>query len=164
MKRFTLLLGFTILTVAVSLAQEESPARHVLKTNPILTSLGWINVQYENVMNEKSSFIFMGDLIATDLFDDFGGVGLGIGYRRYFTYKKMAVPEGFYIQPQLRVLFASGGDEDGFGGVVGFEIGYQWLWSSGFTLDLGLGPGRYFGDDFDGGVAPIGTLSVGYAW
>ena len=164
MKRLFLVVGLTLAAYSWLSSQESNFNGHVLKTNPILTSLGWINGQYENILNEKSSFLIMGDIIATDLFDEFGGVGLGVGYRRYFTYKKKPVPAGFYIQPQIRTLFATDGDDQGFGGVIGFELGYQWMWSSGFVLDLGLGPGFYFGEEFDGGTAPTGTLSIGYAW
>jgi len=46
------------------------------------------------------------------------------------------------------------------------------VWSSGFVLDLGIGPqytvlsGEYedIGFDSDGGILPSATLAIGYAW
>jgi hypothetical protein len=157
----SLLLIIALMTFGLHLdAQiEDRPEKNIIKTNPILTSLGWINVGYEHVLNDKASILFFGDIIATELSDDFFGIGMGMGYRYYFTHKRKAVPAGFYIQPQIRGLLGDGE----YIGVFGFELGYQWAWSSGFVLDLGLGRGVYFSDG-DASSGPVGTLSIGYAW
>lgn len=141
-------------------AQESPPIKHVLKTNAILTALGWLNVSYETPVSEKATFQISADLIFSDILETESAVGLGLGYRRYFTYKKKAIPEGFYIQPQLKTLFAG---DDGFLGILGFELGYQWIWSSGFTMDLGLGPSIILGEEVDG-IVPSATWTIGYAW
>ena len=52
---------------------------------------------------------------------------------------------------------------------IGADLGYQWVWDSGFVLDIGLGPNYYIGlgdsvvGDFDG-ILPRFILAVGYAW
>ena len=151
------ILGFTSSMVNAQI--EDRPEKHVLKTNPILTAFGWLNVGYEHVLNEKASLLFFGDLVANEILDDFFGVGIGMGYRFYFTHKRKAVPAGFYIQPQIRGLVGDGE----YVGAVGFELGYQWVWNSGFVLDLGLGRSVYFTDG-DGTSGPAGTIAIGYAW
>lgn len=99
--------------------------------------------------------------------------GLGLGYRYYITHAKKEVPNGFYVNPQASFAFGSIKDTDGtsysatnFG--IGAELGYQWVWSSGFTLDLGIGPMYNFVSSDSGsaanGFAPSMTLAIGYAF
>lgn len=102
--------------------------------------------------------------------------GLGAGYRYYFTHAKKQVPSGFYVTPEAAFSFGSVKNNDGtrssistFG--IGAEIGYQWVWSSGFTLDLGIGPMYQFVSgnntgtfERTNGILPVGTIAVGFAF
>ncbi|MGC3979404.1 MAG: DUF3575 domain-containing protein [Paludibacteraceae bacterium] len=102
--------------------------------------------------------------------------GVGAGYRYYFTYAKKQVPSGFYVTPEAFFSFANVKDDADenytatfFG--IGAEIGYQWVWASGFTLDLGIGPMYTIisGNENSGiqkttGIAPAATIAIGFAF
>ena len=53
---------------------------------------------------------------------------------------------------------------------LGAEIGYQWVWDSGFTIDLGIGPMynivKTNSSSFEklGFLLPSATLGVGFAF
>jgi hypothetical protein len=99
--------------------------------------------------------------------------GIGAGYRYYFTHEKKIVPTGFYVNPQLSLGFGSVESDTNITTFsIGAELGYQWAWESGFTLDLGIGPnytiisGEVDDDDFDttNGILPSATLAIGFAF
>lgn len=147
----------------------------VIKTNPLGLAFGNFNVTYERVMNEKSSINIFGNYFYGFAGLDVAAFGVGAGYRFFFTHKKKPVPAGFYVQPQVGFSFGSVTDDfdDDYSYStigIGAEIGYQWVWDSGFVLDLGIGPQYtiYSGDGdsvFDGnGVLPSATLAIGYAF
>ena len=51
----------------------------------------------------------------------------------------------------------------------GAELGYQWVWESGFVLDLGIGPMYTIAKGGDSessidGIMPSATLAIGYAF
>ncbi|MDX1684529.1 MAG: DUF3575 domain-containing protein [Saprospiraceae bacterium] len=155
--------------------QEENEAfKHLIKTNPFATSVGLINTTYEMRASEKSSLLFRLDFMLGDFFDLTNGIGGGIGYRYYFTFKKRMVPEGFYIQPLVYGFLSLEEAEDDFYeyeaedfGLVGFQLGYQWIWNSGFSVDLGIGPGYRFPEDEYSDfstINPVFSAMIGYAW
>lgn len=151
--------------------------KNLVKTNPLTLAFGSFNATYERVLNPSSSVLFKGHYMFEFMGEDVSLGGLGIGYRYYVTHVKKAVPGGFYAQPQLTMLLGStqGYYEYGYGYerdkmssfAIGAELGYQWCWSSGFTLDLGLGPSyRWMTTDGEtvSGIIPSATVSIGFAF
>lgn len=144
---------------------------NLIKTNPIGLALGNFNVTYEKVLNTSSSVLFKGQYMFKLLGLDVNLGGVGVGYRYYITHLKKEVPTGFYVNPQASFSFGSTSDfgesysATSFG--IGAEIGYQWVWSSGFTLDLGLGPSYNVVSSkgvSGNGIIPSATLAIGYAF
>ena len=145
---------------------------NIIKTNPITFAFGNFNATYEKVINSSSSLIFKGQYMYKLLGLDVNLGGLGLGYRYYFTHLKKEVPTGFYINPQASFSFGSAKVDNSSKESLsilglGAEIGYQFVWSSGFTLDLGIGP-MYSIASSNGlsasGLLPSATLSIGYAF
>ncbi len=150
-----------------------SAQNNIIKTNPIGLAFGNFNVTYERVLNSSSSFLVKGNYMYKLLGADVSLAGLGLGYRYYITHAKKEIPTGFYVNPQLAFAFGNIKDSNGtsysatnFG--IGAELGYQWVWSSGFTLDLGIGPMYNIvssdSSDTANGIAPAITLAIGYAF
>ena len=160
----------------------SSAQTNIIKTNPMTFAFGNFNATYEKVLNSSSSLVFKGQysynlFLMDEIYqllgiDDVKSGGVGLGYRYYFTHLKKEVPTGFYINPQASFSFGSakvdnGTKESMSTTALGAEIGYQWVWSSGFTLDLGIGPMQNF-VSINGvsasGLLPSATLSIGYAF
>ena len=157
MKKFLILVAF------IAFGMNANAQSATLKTSPGALAFGIANACYEKVISDNASF----QLSASAFFGigDFTGTafGVGAGYRMYVTKKE--APRGFYIMPKAGATFGSGASAIS----VGADLGYQWVWDSGFVLDIGLGP-QYFiglGDDtateFDG-IIPSVILAVGYAF
>ncbi len=163
--------------------------KHVIKTNPIALAFGSFNATYEKVLDSKSSVLISGNYMFKFFGVDVKAGGVGLGYRYYFTHAKKDVPTGFYVNPETAFSFGSVNvkTEDASASAsfaslgLGAEIGYQWAWSSGFALDLGIGPmyrfilgntkaegenGTQESNAFGrtGGIAPAFTLAIGYAF
>jgi len=88
---------------------------------------------------------------------------------------KKPVPGGFYLNPQASISIGTvknDADESYSATIISFgaELGYQWVWESGFVLDLGIGPSYTIGkgetsEDADlEGILPSATLAIGYAF
>jgi hypothetical protein len=163
--------------MVMALAMTANAQDNVIKTNPIGLAFGNFNVTYERVLNDKSSVLgsanFRFGLFGIDVFN----FGLGAGYRYYFTHANKDVPTGFYVNPQAGFGFGSVTEEDvvdnsftTFG--IGAELGYQWAWTSGFVLDLGIGPNYTVisgdvddvGFDSTSGILPSVTIAIGFAF
>ena len=155
---------------------------NIIKTNPIGFAYGNFNATYEKVLNSSSSLVFKGKynynlFLMDEIYkviglEDVKSGGVGLGYRYYFTHLKKEVPTGFYINPQASFSFGSAKVDNSSKESLsilglGAEIGYQFVWSSGFTLDLGIGP-MYSIASSNGlsasGLLPSATLSIGYAF
>ena len=147
---------------------------NVIKTNPLGLAFGSFNATYERVFGTTSSLLVRGQYMYKLLGVDVNLAGAGLGYRYYFTHAKKPVPGGFYINPQVAFSFGkitNDMDEKYSATTIGFgaEIGYQWVWESGFVLDLGIGPmytiasGGDSEDSIDG-IMPSATLAIGYAF
>lgn len=162
---FTVIALFGFITIASAQTQ-------LIKTNPLGLAFGNFNVTYERVLNEKSTINLSANYQYRLFGVDVNSFGVGAGWRYFFTYAKKDVPAGFYLQPQANVTFGNVDDFNYTAIGIGAEIGYQWVWDSGFVLDLGLGPqytiltGSYedIGFDSEGGILPAATLAIGYAW
>ena len=160
--------------VFIALAFGINAQNNVIKTNPIGLAFGNFNATYERVLGTSASIILKGQYMYKLLGEEVNLAGAGLGFRYYFTHAKKPVPGGFYINPQVAFAFGSVTDEDDFEYsaktiAFGAEIGYQWVWESGFVLDLGIGPMYTIvkadgsENDFDG-IMPNATLAIGYAF
>jgi Protein of unknown function (DUF3575) len=164
----------------------EGGPQNVIKVNPLGLIFGAANVAYERALNEKSSIViapsFGGFKLGGFKYSQFG---LGAEYRFYLSKTKTA-PEGFYAAPGLGFttgktkvedFFGSGSEPEAkftsFGGKV--VIGNQWIFNSGFTIDLngGISYQSFSYKDnentlFTGlkgnGIFPSLAFSIGYAF
>lgn len=152
--------------------QAQNDQRNIIKTNPLTLAFGNLNFTYERVLNNDQSSVLIYANYLYQLFGvDINTGGIGLGYRYYLTHEKKDVPTGLYVNP--KVAYSGGNlDESKFSlTTMGAEVGYQWAWDSGVTLDLGVGPsyailGNKDDIDFDNGsgVIPSGTLALGFAF
>lgn len=147
---------------------------NIIKTNPFGMAFGNINLIYERLLNNYSSILVKGQYGYNIMGTSISAFGCAVDYRYYFTHAKKAVPSGFYINPEI--MFQGGmvdleNDKNSlyrFG--LGAEIGYQWVWDSGFTIDLGIGPMynivKTNSSSFEklGFPLPSATLGVGFAF
>lgn len=156
--RKNLIIVFALFCVLAVNAQEF---KHVIKVSPFGLLFGQISGTYEKVLTENSSFL----VNLNYLNRDFLGVktksfGAGIGYRHYLQHDKLA-PIGFYLSPEASYSNFSI-DQDvinasSFGvGVVG---GYQWVWSSGFSLDLNIGAQYAFSNNTNVNNVNLGSFN-----
>ncbi len=161
--------------VFVGFAFSLNAQTNVLKTNPLGLAFGNFNATYERVLGTSSSILFRGQYMYRFLGVKVNMGGVGLGYRYYITHAKKPVPGGFYVNPQAALSFGSVYDDNDVatsGSTIGIgaELGYQWVWESGFVLDLGIGPMYTFvnSDDADlegdSGFLPTATLAIGYAF
>ncbi len=167
---------FISLVVVVACFTVNAQQKNVVKTNPISLAFGSFNASYERVLNSSSSVVVSGNYMYKLFGSEVTAGGLGAAYRYYFTHAKKAVPAGFYIAPEASFSFGSvkynNQDSAGFSSFgIGAEVGYQWVWSSGFTLDLGIGPMYRFikGSNTSSfsktkGILPTATFGIGYAF
>lgn len=157
MKKLLMLIAFVAMGLG---AQAQSSA---IKTSPGALAFGVFNACYEKVISDKASVQFSGSAFfgVGDL--DGTAFGVGAGYRMYIT--KKDAPRGFYAMPKAGANFGTGASAVS----LAVDLGYQWVWDSGFVLDVALGPQYYIGlgDDvistFDG-IVPSIILAVGYAF
>jgi len=163
MKKLLLLLAF----VAGSFAMNAQSS--VIKANPIGLAFGAFNACYEKVISDKSSVVLSGSFFSGGIGDvDVTSFGAGAGYRFYITKKE--APRGFYAQPT--VGFGSGSesltDVSYLQLGIGVDLGYQWVWESGFALDLGIGPNYriVLSDEASvgNGIGPSAVVAIGYAF
>jgi hypothetical protein len=136
---------FTVLVITLSSkAQDGDIKANVIKVNPLGLLIGQASIAFEHAINEKSSFLiaptFGGFNFGGVKYTQFGG---GAEYRFYLS-KSAEAPKGFYAAPG--VGFNSGsvkvdnGDKTNFTSfAVKGIIGNQWIFGSGFVLDLNGG-------------------------
>ncbi len=168
-----LLISFALFTLFFGVKAQTN----VITTNPIGLAFGNFNANYEKVLNSSSSLVFRGSYMYSLFGTEVSLGGLGFGYRYYFTHAKKEVPGGFYVNPLATYAVGSvKGDDNSRTGIstfaLGAEIGYQWVWQSGFALNLGLGPMYTFVSGFNNnqntnlanGFVPGMTLAIGYAF
>ncbi len=160
--------------VFVAFAFTMNAQSNVIKTNPLGLAFGSFNATYERVFGTSSSLLVRGQYMYKLLGVDVSLTGAGLGYRYYFTHTKKPVPGGFYINPQAAFSFGKVNDDtegNYTASTIGFgaELGYQWVWDSGFVLDLGIGPMYTIAKGGDSensldGIVPSATLAIGYAF
>lgn len=175
MKKLFFLLTVTICTVNVFAQDGAKP--NVIKANPLGLLFGSANVSYERAFGEKSAIqinaAFGGLSVGGVKYTNIGG---GVDYKYYVSNSKTA-PEGFYVSPgvgfySVKVKEVGGTSVSGSGAIVKAVVGNQWIWNSGFTLDLFGGINYYAGGKIKGnggaeyakfnGVLPALGVSLGY--
>ena len=114
---------------------------NIIKANPLSLIGGTDLISFERKIGDKTSLLLglgAGSFkIGDERYSSFGGE---IQYRYYFT----EALRGFYAGSQLgysagKVKLSSSNKID-FGALeIGGKGGYQWVWGSGFSLDLNLG-------------------------
>jgi len=182
MKKLVLLVAVTVFAFGNVNAQEN-----VVKVNPLALLGGTDLVSYERAFGDNSSGIVSGAIGGFN----FGGIkyksfGAGLQYRYYFD----EVLNGFYGgaivsfqngTTEFEDLLGEGDSDDEFdftalGG--GVKAGYQWLFDSGFTIDVNLGASYKsfdydFGENSDpttealfkgSGVLPTFGFGIGYGF
>jgi Protein of unknown function (DUF3575) len=176
-----IILSAAILAVSFgAMAQKKSDSeyKNVVKVNPLGLLFGAANVSYEHVLSEKSAI--QGNVQFGGL--SFGGVkytslGAGADYKFYLSNTKEA-PKGFYAAPGVGFNYTSVTDGtnkySGTGATIRGIVGNQWVWESGFALDLFGGVNYYLGGEIKGagsttygkfsGILPTIGVSLGYAF
>ncbi|MGN6803378.1 MAG: DUF3575 domain-containing protein [Ginsengibacter sp.] len=174
------ILSFSLILFSAMVFAQSDVKPNVIKVNPLGALVGSANLGYEHALNEKSSIV----LLPTVGFLKSGGLkyssfGLGAEYRIYFT---GTAPRGTYVAPGISAYFGTAKFNDSstdnaktnisaFAGKA--IIGHQWIWKSGFVLDLngGIQYIKYNFKDKSGdfanavafsGVLPALSVSIGY--
>ncbi len=148
--KFIYIIVLLTLTLPLNYAQ-----KNVIKGNPIAFASGIFNAEWEKAMNTKSSLSIGAGLA---IINDLNGFLLSGSYRYYITNRKKQIPEGLYVGADA--IFLAGFDDESLL-LSGMNVGYQWIWESGFTMDLGIGPHYAFFGDFSGTI-PYPTFTIGY--
>lgn len=175
MKKITL---FACLLVSgLTLAQEKTieetsefpqdvNKKHEIKINTLtLLAAKWIDVSYESLIDEESSF-GVSVTLNTDTKETDLKYSLTPYYRRYFSGK---FARGFFVEgfgmlfsAKDRGFFGSGSNQFESGFAMGVSVGGKFVSKKGFTTELLLGVGRNLTDsDYNETVGRIG-ISVGY--
>jgi hypothetical protein len=176
-----LIFSAAILLFSTAIFAQSDVQPNVVKINPLGAFFGSANLGFEHALNEKSSVV----ILPSFGFLKSGGFkyttfGIGAEYRFYFT---GTAPEGTYVAPGASAQFGTAKVEDGEGGdasktnISGFAakavIGHQWIWNSGFVLDLNGGiqylnfnfkdkTGDFAGQNALSGILPTLNVSIGY--
>lgn len=158
MKKFLLLIGFAVTTMATANAQ-------VLKINILSPIVKTLNVQYEQVISASSSFqlgaFYTG---ASSSGTTFKGFGITPEYRFYLS--ESEAPQGVYVAPFVRyqnfTLTEDSSSSEGTLSTVGggLILGKQWVFKERVVLDIFIGPAYSSGsvkvksgtDSFDTGA------------
>jgi hypothetical protein len=164
MKR-VLLTGIIALTAIAATAQKsggDDVKKNVIKVNPLGALFGSASVSFERAINENSSvqanLSFGGLNVGGVKYTNFGG---GLDYKFYLS-KSGSAPKGFYASPgvgfySVKIKETGGTSVSNTSFIGKGVIGNQWIWDSGFSLDL------FGGINFYGGGKIKGTGGVEYA-
>lgn len=182
MRKITLVLAFVAATIAVN--AQSDVRNNAIKLNPLSLAFLTGNVSYERAVSANQSVqlgVFYSGFSLSGL--QYSGLGITPEYRFYIAGKKEAL-NGVYVAPFARYQNFSLKDKESddkatyssVGG--GAIIGWQKMWSSGFTLDLFAGPAYNSGkvkadeaseDQFDvkAGISGFGFrtgLTIGFGF
>ncbi|MCG8306241.1 MAG: DUF3575 domain-containing protein [Cytophagales bacterium] len=167
MKKTTLISVLTLFIALGANAQAELP--NVMKINPISLAFGNFNLSYQRALSDASAIQIGANYWYNILGTEVSGVGLRGAYQFFITNRAQPAPEGFYIGPQMSInsVNVQETDEKVTAVGIGLMLGYQWVWKSGVTLDLGAGPMYQFAnesstDESVEGFLPNITIAVGY--
>lgn len=158
------ILFFVLLSCTFSLAHAQ---KNIVKVNPIGIIFGVFNAEYEHAFTEKSSFTIGASYLNWKNVN-VTAVGADLGYRFYFS-KTTAAPEGMFLSPFISLgnYKYTDTNETAFAVGYGGRAGYQWIWDSGFALDLYFGYGyqnvKFTSKTISGGLPQLG-IALGYAF
>lgn len=167
MKKTTLTFAIMFIIAFSATAQADLP--NIFKINPISLAFGNFNLSYQRALSDASAIQIGANYWYRILGQEVSGVGVRGGYQFFLTNKAKPSPEGFYIGPQVAYNSLKDKESDekvtAFG--IGLMLGYQWVWDSGITLDLGAGPMYQFADETSTGTSyegflPSITVAIGY--
>lgn len=175
MKKTVLLAFLCVAFLTKGFAQDYE---HSIKINPLGAIFGAANLAYEKTLSENTSVLIAPSFGMLKLSGfKYTTYGLGAEYRFYIS-KNHVAPEGMYVAPGAGFSFGQAKYEDDHDKTktTGFNIkgvlGYQWIWESGFTLDLNGGiqytSFSFRDDEFDAipfsGILPALGVSIGYSF
>jgi len=167
MKKTTLVVVIVTALSVTANAQAEFP--NVIKLNPISLAFGNFNLSYQRALNDASAIQIGANYWYRILGQEVSGIGARAGYQFFITNRAKPAPEGFYIGPQVSInsLNVKETDEDVTAIGIGLMLGYQWIWDSGVSLDLGAGPMYQFANESNSdtsveGFLPNITIAIGY--
>jgi hypothetical protein len=174
MKNFTLVLLLFLSTLLVAQEKEKEEKypqdvnkKHEVKINALtLLAAKWIDVSYERLIDEESSF---GTAVTLNTDSDVSDLNYAITpyYRRYFSGK---FARGFFVEGfgmlfsanDNSFLFGSNNNEDVTGLALGIAVGGKFVSYKGFTTELILGVGRNFLESNNNEAVGRLGISVGY--
>ena len=179
MKKIIFSTAIVLFSTAVFAQSDVQP--NVIKVNPLGFLIGSANLGYEHALSEQSSIVILPSfgMLKSGGFK-YSDYGLGAEYRIYFT---GSAPKGTYVAPGASALFGtakvdySDGSSASKTNISGFSgkavIGHQWIWNSGFVLDLNGGiqytsftfkdkTGDFAGQAAFSGILPALSVSIGY--
>ena len=172
MKKITLL--FVLLISAITIAQEKEEKypqdinkKHEVKINALTLLAGkWLDVSYEYLIDEESSF---GSSLTLNTDTKNNGLNYSVApyYRRYFSEK---YARGFFVEGFGMLFSAKNGStfdfsdssEDETGFALGISIGGKFVSQKGFTTEILLGFGRNFSDSQNNEAVGRVGISLGY--
>lgn len=146
--------------------------QNVVKVNPIGLAFGSLNGGYETFLSDNTSLYLKANFYSRSLVGTrYTGFGVGGEYRFYLSDNDR--PKGLYAGPIANVGFIGTNSDfiDNYTLItVGGIIGYQWVFSEKFTVEVNIGPAYGivagdFGDTdiFGDGIYPvISLLTLGY--
>ncbi len=139
-KTIAFLLAFLLIT---SLGMAQNKPKNAFKVNPLSALIRTGSVFYETAVSDKSS-IQLGVAYTGLKLDDvkFDGFAFTPEYRSYFKGEAL---NGLYVAPFARYQNYRVQDEENNKGTYesiggGLMLGKQWMYDSGFALDLFFGP------------------------
>ena len=151
---------------------------NVIKVNPLGLLFGSANLSYEKALTTKSALQINASITSLSVMSTkYSGFGIGADYKLYLSASKDA-PRGMYFAPGLSfssITVKNDMGDKGTGSIFALKgvIGHQWIWNSGFSLDLNGGIAYYLNGDINingdsyskfSGIMPALGLSLGYAW
>ena len=171
MKKITLLLVLLFTSIVINAQEKEDKfpqdinKKHEIKINALTLLVGkWIDVSYENLIDEESSF-GIAATINTDTNETDLSYALTPYYRRYFSGK---FARGFFVEGFGALFsardnfFINNNTEFETGFAMGVSVGGKFVSKKGFTTELLLGVGRNLvNSDNNEAYGRIG-ISLGY--
>ena len=153
------LLVLSVLCFTFHMASGQTNA---VKANPIGLAFGIANAGYEFTTTDSQSLTISGLYFNIS---DITGIGAGAAYRYYFDEEAIT---GWHAGPSVG-FFSLEDDFNTTATVFSFggEVGHQWVFDSGFLVDVFGGLAYAAGGDdlsgFDAAAISLG-VSIGYAW
>ena len=164
---FVFITGLSMSCFAQDDVEENLP--NIIKLNPISLAFGNINLMYQRAIGRSSAVQIGANYWYRFLGTEVTGFGVRGGYQFFVTNRTKSSPEGFYLGPHLSYNSLTEKETDVSVNTVGvgLMLGYQWIWKSGLSLDLGIGPMYTFASEDETensfeGFLPNVMIGIGY--